>query len=114
MTCPPNPGLTAALLEALRSMDFNAMNETRGRVVGAYLTVTEGAAVGTVRWSLAAELPAGCGARLISREAWDALRAGTLAEDGTLLHDGKRYRLADLWTDEPYTGLPCADLVEVR
>lgn len=36
--------------------------------------------------------------RLISRAARESLRAGELAKDGTIVYEGRSFRLADVYT----------------
>jgi hypothetical protein len=73
--------------------------------------VVRGDAPGTVRWHVGPELPERCGPRLLSRAAHEALGAGELQADGTLLHESQPWRLADVWTGEGFAAeLTAAEL----
>ena len=107
MSSPPDPGLTAVLLEVARRVGWSVVAGEWGRLNEYALTVVRGDGPATVQWHVDGALPLGCGPRLISRAAYEALRAGELTSDGTLAHAGRRYRLADVWTGERFA----ADLV---
>lgn len=110
MGTPPSPGLTAILLEVSRRFGWIRVSGDFGRLDGATLTVCAADAGDRVVWYADAELPARCGPRLLSRAAYDALRAGKLDADGTLVHEGQRFQVADIWTGEQFA----ADLVPAR
>jgi hypothetical protein len=91
-------------------MGWVSVSGEYGRLDGASLTVCGADVHGHVRWHADATLPARCGPRLLSRAAYDALRGGEVTADGTLVHAGQRFHLADVWTGEHFA----ADLVPAR
>lgn len=74
------------------------MSGEYGRLDGVTLVVCAGDSLGSVRWHISGDLPARGAPRLISKAAYEALRSGELADDGSLVLAGKRYRLSDIWT----------------
>lgn len=100
MIWPPSPGLTSDTIDIARRATWTPLDGDGeyGRLGGLVLTAVQGDARDSVRWHAAKELPERCGPRLISRAAFEALRAGELAKDGTIVHEGRSFRLADVYT----------------
>lgn len=100
MIWPPSPGVTSDIIEFARRMTWTPLDDDGeyGRLDGLVLTVVQGDARNVVRWHAAEALPERCGPRLISRVAYEALRAGELAKDGTIALEGRSFRLADVFT----------------
>lgn len=102
MGTPPSPGLTAIILEIARRMGWIPVSGEYGHLDGATLTVCAADTPDRVRWHAAATVSSQCGPRLLSRAAYAALRGGELTTDRTLVHEGQRYLLADVWTGEHF------------
>lgn len=98
MFTPPSPGLIAILLETARRAGWIPVSGEYGRLDGVTLVVCAGDSPGSVRWHVSGDLPARGAPRLLSKAAYEALRSGELATDGSLVLGGKRFRLADVWT----------------
>jgi len=98
MGIPPEPGIPDLLLAVARLLGWISVSGEYGRLAGHELTVCAGDVPGSVRWHCDPKLLDRCGPRLLSRAAYEALRAGELAKDGALVHEGRRFRLADVYT----------------
>lgn len=102
MIWPPSPGVTSEITNIARRASWTPVDGEYGKIEGYELTVVRGDAREAVDWHCAPALPDRCGRRFISRAAYDALRAGELTTDGTLVHEGRRYRLTDVHTPRGY------------
>lgn len=94
MHTPPNPGITAYILEVARRMGY--VGAEIGTIEGYNLSVEDNGA-GRVKWLATQALPARLAPRQLSREAYEALRYGELSESGTLIFKGAEYNLIDAW-----------------
>jgi hypothetical protein len=69
-----------------------------GRIEGHVLTVESGND-GGARWAVEPgdALPKDFAPRLLTRQAYDALREGEVLQEGTLTWQGRRWALRDTW-----------------
>jgi hypothetical protein len=102
MGIPPEPGIPDLLLAVARRLGWIFVSGEYGRIEGYELSVCAGDVRGSVRWYCDPKLLECCGPRLLSRAAYEALRTGELLTDGTLMVDGRRFRLADVYMAHGY------------
>jgi len=97
---PPDPGIPALLLAVAQRFGFIAIDTSGlvGRIQDHTLTV-ESAGPGSVAWLVLSETEnaVGLAPRYLTREAYDALREGSLDKTGGLESGGQRYRILDHW-----------------
>jgi hypothetical protein len=102
MHTPPDPGIPAILLAIAHRFGFVAI-DTSGLVGGIqdHTLTVESAGQGSVAWLVLSETETkdagGLAPRYLTREAYDALREGSLDKTGCLESGGQRYRILDRW-----------------
>src|SRR5690242_10043559 len=108
MIDPPDGRIPPLLLALAYKLAWRASKRDRtGRAVGILhddedgsfrLAAVRGASPGTMDWRLVqAAAPDGVAAYLLPENTAWALRRGHLAADGTLEHEGARYRVRAVW-----------------
>jgi hypothetical protein len=93
---PPRHGLELDTLNVIRRLSWSPVDADVGELQGGWLAVA-GDGVVDARWCAGEQhAPAGLAPRLVSKEAYAALRDGRLLQDGALLWQSKRWLLADV------------------
>jgi hypothetical protein len=97
---PPDPGIPALLLAIAQRFGFVEVDTSGlvGHIDGHTLTV-ESIGPGSVAWLVLSHTGGadGLAPRYLTREAYDALRKGSIDKTGCLESGGSRYRLIDRW-----------------
>lgn len=97
---PPDPGISALLLAIAQRFGFVAV-DTSGLVghIDAHTLTVESTGPGSVAWLVLSQTERAddLAPRYLTREAYDALREGTIDQTGCLESGGSRYRLIDRW-----------------
>ena len=102
MGVPPDPHIPDILLMVAARLGFRVLSrDVAGRELGMLsdssgdhaLVIGAGRMPGECAWTLLDGGSVPKMAYLLSRETYDALRQGALAEDGSLVHGGARYSI---------------------
>ncbi len=95
---PPDPGFIAVLVALARKFKLVAIAGDAGVFEGHTVAVASDGAHG-VRWVAVQgdRPPAGLAPRVIHIRAFEAMLQGELLQDETLLFEGKRYTVVDLY-----------------
>jgi hypothetical protein len=96
---PPKHGFEGSVQLVVRGLDWSPVTGDIGQVSGGWLAIASDDAT-AARWVAGAQAaPEGIAPRFIAKDAWTALRDGTIAPDGTITWSGRRFRLADVLED---------------
>lgn len=93
---PPHPGFESNTLSLVRRLSWSPVDGEVGQLEGGWLALA-GSPDGAALWCAdAGHAPTGIAPRLVSKEAFEAMRDGKREPDGSLLWQGKRWTLADV------------------
>lgn len=67
-----------------------------GELSGGWLAMAGSGAAGVLWYAGEQQTPAGIAPRLVSKDAWTALREGQVGQDGVITWNGRGFRLADV------------------